>query len=70
MPSQQGQRLSMVIPYTEHWEIDLRNFMAGRRAEDYRIEDRSSTPHWGESEKSGRVNLFVACVTLIAVSDS
>eukprot|EP00434_Breviolum_minutum_P000836 symbB.v1.2.000736.t1/scaffold36.1/size400579/8 len=36
----EGQRLSMVIPYAEHWEIDLRNFMAGRRAEDYRIEDR------------------------------
>ena len=36
----QGQRLSMVIPFRERWEIDVRNFMAGRRAEDYLIEDR------------------------------
>eukprot|EP00435_Cladocopium_sp_Y103_P023276 s768_g5.t1 len=36
----EGQSLSMVIPYREHWRIDLRNFMAGRRAEDYLVEDR------------------------------
>lgn len=36
----EDQRLSMVIPYHRRWQIDLQNFMAGRRAEDYLVEDR------------------------------
>ena len=60
----QGQRLTMVIPYTEHWRIDLQNFLVGRRPEDYLIEDRS----WDPARRFKRY-LFLRCVKLWETSN-